>query len=316
VGIVQLDRHLVRQRGEVVILLQVAAQDVLQRGRREEELLAQAQFLAGGRAVGRIENAGQAFGLVAFAQGADVVAGVEGIEQDRVDRLGRPEAQRVDALAAPADDRGVEGGGDDALGRLPDVARIAFWRRGDIDRAAEADFIGALAALEFPGIAVGEPAFRQFDLPAVGHLLAEQAVDIADAVAIGGDVDRRHRFHEAGGETAETAIAKRCVGLKTGNDGDIDAERGERIANLLHQAEVGDGIAHQAADQEFQGQVVNALGAGRIDLAGGFHPVVDDAVAHHEDGGGQPVMRLGDLGILADAVGQAFDDFFCEDFRL
>ena len=136
-GIVQLDRHLVRQRGEIVILLQMAAQDVLQRGRREEELLAQAQFLAGRGRVGGIENPGQAFGLVAFAQRTDVVTGIEGVEQDRVDRLCRPETQRVDALAAPADGRRVEGGGDDALGRFPDVARLVVMPSGVITARPE-----------------------------------------------------------------------------------------------------------------------------------------------------------------------------------
>ena len=123
VGVVELDRDLVRQGGEVGVLLQMAAQDVLQRGGGEEELLAQAQLLAGRGGIGRIKHAGEAFGLVAFAQRADVVAGIEGVEQDRVDRMGGPEPQRVDALGAPADDRRVAGGGDDALGRLPDVAR-------------------------------------------------------------------------------------------------------------------------------------------------------------------------------------------------
>ena len=33
-----------------------------------------------------IEHAGQRVGLVALAQRADVVAGVEGVEQDRIDR--------------------------------------------------------------------------------------------------------------------------------------------------------------------------------------------------------------------------------------
>ena len=85
--------------------------------------------------------------------------------------------------------------------------------------------------------------------------------------------------------------------------------------DLFHQAEIGDGIAHQAADEEFQRQIIDALGAGGVGLAGRFHPVVDDAVAHDEDGGGQPVMRLGDLGVLADAIGQALDDFFGQNFR-
>ncbi len=49
-------------------------------------------------------------------------------------------------------------------------------------------------------------------------------------------------------KTAKAAVAERCIGLKAGDDTDIDAERGERIGDLLHQAEVRNGIAHQAAD--------------------------------------------------------------------
>jgi len=314
--IVELDRNLVGQRGEVVILLQVTAQNVLQRCGGEEEFLAQAQLLTGRRRIGRIENARQAFSLVAFAQRADVIPGVESIEQDRVDRLGRPEAQRVDALAAPANDGRVEGRGNDALGRFPHIARLALGVANDIHRAAEADFVSAFATLELPGIAVRQPALRQFHLPAVGKLLAEEAVYVADAVAIGRHLDGRHAFHETGGETAEAAVTEGCIWLQARNDGNIDAERGERVANLFHEAEVRDRIAHQAADEEFEREVVNALVAGRIDLAGRFHPLVDDAVTHDEDGGSQPVMRLGDLRILADAVGQALNDFFGENFRL
>ncbi len=310
VGVIQLDRHLVRQRREIVILLQVTAQDVLKRGGGEEEFLAKAQLLSGGRRVCRIEHARQTFRLVAFAQSTDMVAGIEGVEQDRVDRLGRPETQRVDAFAAPADHRCVEGSGDDALCRLPDIARLAFGVVGDVDGAAVADFIGAFAAFEFPGVAMREPAFRQFHLPAVGKLLTEEAVDITDAVAIGRHFDRCHAFHETGREAPEAAVAESSIRLEAGDHVDIDAQGGERIAHLLHQAHVRDGIAHQAADQELKRQVVNALVACRVDLARRLHPFVNNAVANDEDSRRQPVMRLGNFCILADAVSQAFDDFF------
>ena len=119
--VVELDRRLVGQRQQVAVLAEMALQDVLQRGGREEILLPQPQFLAGGVRVGRIEHARQRVGLVALAQRADMVAGVEGGEQDRVDRHRRPQPQRVDAVAAPADDRRVVGDGEHVLLRLPDV---------------------------------------------------------------------------------------------------------------------------------------------------------------------------------------------------
>jgi hypothetical protein len=90
--VVELDRDGIRQRREIRILLEMAAQDVLQRGRTEEEFLAQAQFLAGWRGVGRIEDAREALRLVAFLQRADVIASIEGFEQDGVDRIGGPQA--------------------------------------------------------------------------------------------------------------------------------------------------------------------------------------------------------------------------------
>ncbi len=127
-------------------------------------------------------------------------------------------------------------------------------------RAAEADLEGAFAPLELPRVAVVEPGLGQLDLPAVGDLLAEHAVDVADAVAMGRHVDRRHAFHEAGGETAEAAIAKRGIRFERGDHVEVDAERGKRLAHVVQQAEIGEGIAHQAADQELQREIVDALG--------------------------------------------------------
>ncbi len=294
----------------------MAAQDVLQRGGREEEFLPQAQFLAGRRCVRWVENARQAFRLVALAKSPDMVAGIEGGEENGVYRLCRPEAQRVDAGAAPADDRRVVSHGDDALGRFPDEALRVFISADRLHRAAEADFIGAFAAFEFPWVTVGKPGFRQFHLPSVSHLLAEEAMHVPDAVAIGGNINGRHGFHEAGSKTPKTAITECRIRLQPGDNVKIDAEGGQRVTNLVHQADVGDGVAHQAADQKFQRQIINALGIVGIGLAGGFHPFVDDAVTHDEDGCGQPVMRFCNLNVFADAVGQSLDDFRGHDFRV
>ena len=266
--VVEMDRRLLGQRGQRAEFAEMALQDVLQRGGGEEILLAQAQFLTGLAGIGGIEHARQRIGLVALAQRADVVAGVEGVEQDRIERQARPEPQRVDPLAAPADHRRVVGDGENAVLRLPDVALEAPGLVGDrFDRAAEADLEGPLAALELPGIAVLEPGLRQFDLPAVMDLLAEHAVDVADAVAVRRHLDGRHALHEAGGEPAETAIAERRVGLEFGDQVDVDAERGQRLAHALHQAEIGEGVAHQAADQEFEREVIDALGAALVGSA-------------------------------------------------
>ena len=73
-------------------------------------------------------------------------------------------------------------------------------------------------------------------LPAVADLLHEQAVLVADAVAVGRDRERRHAVHVAGGEPAEAAVAERCVRLELAELVEIDAEAGQRRARGSEQA--------------------------------------------------------------------------------
>ena len=309
VGVVELDRHRLRQVAQLVVLLHVPAEDVLQRGRGEEILLPQPQLLPRGRGVGRVEHPGQRIRPVALAQAADMVAGVEGVEPDRVDRQRRPQPQRVHPRAAPADHRGVVGGRDHPLRRLPDVARLVAVRLEVLDEAAEADLVGALAAVELPRIAVLKPGLGQLDLVAVDDFLAEQAVLVADAVAVGGHAHRRHALHEAGREPAEAAVAERRVGLELGDHVEIDVELLQRLAQRLGQAEVPDCVAHQPADQELEAEIIDPLRAAGVGLARRRHPAVDGAVAHDQDRRLQPVVGLGDLGILADPIDQPLHDF-------
>jgi len=309
-GVVELDRRLVGQRMELAILVQVAMHDILQRGGGEEIFLPQPQLLPGRRGVGRIEHLRQALGLVALAQRAQMVARVEGVEQDRIDGHRRPQPQRVDAPATPAGHRRVIGHGEHALLRLPDIFRLRVALAIDhLDHAAEADLDGALAPPELPGIAMVEPCVGQLDLPAVGYFLPEQAVHIADAVAMGGDVHARHGFHEACGEPPEAAIAERGVGLQRGDDVEIDAELRQRGAQLVHQAEIRHGVAHQPADQEFQREIIDTLAVLFIGALGRGDPAVHHPVPHHLRGGVEPVVARRDARLLADAIGQRRQDF-------
>ena len=95
-----------------------------------------------------------------------------------------------------------------------------------------------LGTRKLPGIAEIQPVLGIFVLPAVADGLAEQAVVVADAIAVGGDRQRRHALHETGGEAAEAAIAQRCVGLDVAQLVEIDVEAGERRAHRLDQAEI------------------------------------------------------------------------------
>ena len=99
----------------------MAADDVLQRRRGEEILLAQPQFLSGRSGVGGVEHAGDRVGPGQVGERAGIIAAIEGLEADRVGRLRAPQAKRVHPPAAPADDRRIEGDRENLLLRIPEL---------------------------------------------------------------------------------------------------------------------------------------------------------------------------------------------------
>src|ERR1700761_1342995 len=78
----------------------------------------------------------------------------------------------------------------------------------------EGNDVTAPGTCDFPRVAGEEPVVRSLDLRAVGEdLLAEDAVLVAQAVADGGEMERRQRVDEASSETAQAAVAETRVGL-------------------------------------------------------------------------------------------------------
>ena len=265
-GVVELDRRLVGQRADVAELLQMPAHQILQRGGGEEEFLAQAQFLARRRRVRR-DRARARCSRRACAR--------------RAPRHGRPwlkasswigsrarappQPQGVHFLAAPPEDRRVVGDGEHGFAGHPFVARRPVPAFAHGHGAAEADLVIGFAPLEFPRIAEGEPILGRLDLPAIRDGLAEQAEIVADAVAERRDADRRHALHETGGEAAQ---GRHCRARRRARVREIasrsTASSFERGPHRLRQAEIAQRLIEQAADQEFERKVVDALAAGPI----------------------------------------------------
>ena len=136
-------------------------------------------------------------------------------KERHIERRGRlciPKAQRVHMIRAVARDLHIARDGQH-LGRAlghdvqpPVVPELA-------DRAAEADGLGLLRLGQQPRAAEVLPVVWQLDLLAVDDALAENAELIADGIARGGDVERRHRVEIARGQAAEAAVAETRVGL-------------------------------------------------------------------------------------------------------
>ena len=95
---------------------------------------------------------------------------------------------------------------------------------------------------------------------------------IANAITMAGNAQGRHAFHKARRQASQTAVAERCVGLQQADAFQVDTQLGERFASDLQQAEVAQAVEEQAADEEFQREVIHPLLAFAVDLPRMVHP--------------------------------------------
>ena len=137
-----------------------------------------------------------------------VVAGVEGLEVERLDRLGPPQPQHVAGVDAVALDRRVVGDALHHALRHPADPELALFVLVVLGVAAPVDVIGDIGLGDLPGVAVAQPLVGDLRLPAVADLLVEDAELVADAVADGRALQRRQRVEIAGGQPAQAAVAQ------------------------------------------------------------------------------------------------------------
>ena len=236
-----------------------------------------------------------------------MIAAVEGLEIDRFQRPRLPQPQRVDMLAAPADNRRVIGDSGDNLDRMPDMRR-GLVLAGRFGGAAKPDGVADAGALELPRISPRQPILGPLLLPAVLDGLAEQTEIIADAIAFGRHLDRGHALHKAGGEAPEAAIAERRVRLFLTQRVKIGAQHVQRLARRVDQPQIAQHIKQLAANEKFEGEIMHALAVVLPRLAPRLNPARRDAVAQCQRRGHVPVVRRGALRFLAGCLGQLGGD--------
>ena len=125
--------------------------------------------------------------------------------------------------------------------------------------AVEADVHGVLAVGDHPHLAAGQPEFRQLGLPAVDDLLVEDAEFIAQGIAHAAVAVVCQTVEEAGGESAETAVAETRVRLLV-----IYFFKGgvvvrQTLRDHLFQIEIVEIVAEGASHEEFHAEIVNSL---------------------------------------------------------
>ena len=202
-------------------------------------------------------------------------------------------------LAAPAHDRGVVGDGLNGFRRTP-CRPVAPAVVDVIDMAAEMNVVDHFRPLEFPGLPKLKPFIRIFVLPALRNDLAEQAEIVTDAIADGGDGQRRHALHEACREPPQAAIAERRVRLAFAQVVQAYAEIAKRCLEHRQQPHIVQRVGKQTADQKFEREVIDPLAAGIVALLFRHQPAVHDAVAQRQRRCLVPVPPGRHAGILAD----------------
>ena len=283
--IVELDCHLVGESVERpesllavehLVSLLVAADDVLEGSRDEEVLLRQTELLAHEEIVVRVQHAADALGPRPRLDGADVVARVELLEVELLHRPRAPEPQRVHRPRTVAGNRRVVRGGQDILRVDPVLGEPSPVVEVRVDSAVELDPEAIALARDLPRIAVPEPTIRDLDLLAGDDPLVEDAVVVAEAVAVGRVAESGQGIHEAGRQPTQAAVPEARVPLGLAEILETVAELAESLTHLVVQAQVDQAVAQRPTHQVLERQVVHALDV--LVVVGVLRP---DPALHH-----------------------------------
>ncbi len=265
-SVVELNGCLFGQKPPIGIRLPKSPDGVRQRTGDEEIFLHEPEFTPLRRMVVRIENAGERFRVERFGDRSDEIAAAELLKIERVRGGGAPQTQRIDRLAAIANHRPVIGDADEGRGGVWNHAQLAC---AQFKRAAERYWDALRRTHDLPGIRVIEPVIRALFLPAVANLLLKDAVLVAQSIAHRGQLHRRHRVEEAGGETTETAIAQSRVGLLVKDLPALTAVCAETRPHYGIEQEVHHIVAKRTADEKLDRDLIDALRIlARIGLVG------------------------------------------------
>ena len=178
----------------------------------------------------------------------------------------------------------------------------------DLDRAAEADIVAHLRPVEFPWVAERQPILGVFLLPAILHDLAEQAVVVADAVAVAGMSSVAMLSMKQAASRPRPPLPSAASGSSARSLSRSTSRPAKRGAHGLEYAQVVEVVEQQPADEKFQRQVIDALRPLLVGVADAGEPAIDDAVPQSEGGGHEPVALGGDGASLADGIRQFFQD--------
>ena len=194
--IVDVNSDLVCQIVKGMVFLIMLFQNALQRSRDQQILLLQTQTLALNMVVCRIKHLGNRLCHCIAFQCADIITAGEGCHVKALRQFGAPKNQAVHALTVISGDKQImRHGNHRIIADLCDLELSVVHPLADL--AAETDLDRIVFSRTEPDIAHFEPVIREFHLPAIDDLLAENAEFIADGVTGNGIAQSGRGIHIA-----------------------------------------------------------------------------------------------------------------------
>ena len=239
-----------------------------------------------------VKHLGDHFRHLHFFHGFHVLAFAEGTQIDALLAAGAPRAQGVDAFVVIADDGHIVGHCVDGIRADGAVAFPAVFLVL-LHMAAELNLAGVLGSGDFPHVAVGQPVIWQLHLLAVHHLLAEQAVLVADGRAHGGQAFAGQTIHKAGRQTAQTTVAQRGFRLLGQHVAELDAQFVQRLGVQILTAKVDEVAVQAAAHQKFNRKIIDPLAVLLVAFFAGNHPAIHDLIPGGRSDGAVELLRRG-----------------------
>jgi len=184
-----------------------------------------------------VEDCGDGFCALLFADTGFVVSGIEFLEIEFSGWFSRPQTEIVGRLVSISRDYNVnidptKGGSTwDIMGNcfnhlstLPNMTSLAIIIatllalsedqvrvRKLSDPSAEPDGDFNVVTRDFPRIVKSQPVIREFCLISIDDLLFKDSVVVANSIAHGGDGKGSKRIKETSSKTSETSVSQRCI---------------------------------------------------------------------------------------------------------
>ena len=277
-GIIELERHLLVEFADIVMLSHIFFHRFLYGGRNEEILLLQTKLLACIMVIVGIKHLNDIPCQVFLLYGLLVIPFIKGFQLEAFHRLRIPDAQSIHNTVSIAYDRHIIGNSLYGLIALLLKAVASVFIHKNINISAELDLLGIFRTAEFKRIAVGQPVVRHLNLIAVPDFLFEHSVAVSDPASISRIAQGCQGIQETSRQTSQSAVAQRRIRFLIFHCIDIDSQLFKSFLHILISLQINQVISQCTAHQKFHGKIIYSFRILLLILLLGIHPIIYDDI--------------------------------------